>query len=100
MKRFSRLFAVAIALIAAGVVLGLGSGCGPGPNPVLNLYIARHGQTDWNAERKLQGQTDTQLNANGRAQAERLAERLRGVQLDQVYSSTLARSRETAEIAR
>jgi probable phosphoglycerate mutase len=86
--------------VALGLALGSGFGCGPAPEPVLNLYVARHGQTDWNAERRLQGQTDTQLNDTGRAQAARLAERLRGVRLDQVYSSTLARSRETAEIAR
>ena len=72
----------------------------PAPPPVLYLYVARHGQTDWNAERRLQGQTDRPLNDTGRAQAERLAERLRGIPIDRVYSSTLTRSRETAEIAR
>ena len=82
---------LALAALAA-------AGCGR--PPVLHLYIARHGQTDWNAERRLQGQSDRHLNDAGRAQAEQLAERLRGVPLDRVYSSTLARSRETAEIAR
>jgi broad specificity phosphatase PhoE len=67
---------------------------------VLRLYLARHGQTDWNAERRLQGWSDTHLDATGRRQAQALGERLLGVRLTRVYSSTLARSRETAEIVR
>lgn len=40
------------------------------------LYVLRHGETDWNLERRLQGQTDTPLNATGRAQARAMAEGL------------------------
>jgi len=66
----------------------------------LRIYIARHGETEWNVERRLQGATDTVLNATGRQQAAKLRDRLNGLRLDVVYSSTLSRSRETAEIAR
>ncbi len=66
----------------------------------LRIYLARHGETDWNVEHRLQGGIDTALNATGRQQAAKLAERLKGVRLDAVYSSTLIRSRETAEIVR
>lgn len=64
----------------------------------LRVYLARHGQTDWNARHRLQGGTDVPLNDTGRAQARRLAGRLRGLRLDGVFSSALSRSRETAEI--
>jgi probable phosphoglycerate mutase len=67
---------------------------------VLRIYLARHGQTDWNAEHRLQGTSDTVLNSTGREQAARLAERLRGLKIDAAYSSTLRRSRETADIVR
>ncbi|MBI4477137.1 MAG: histidine phosphatase family protein [Acidobacteria bacterium] len=64
----------------------------------LRIYVARHGQTDWNLEGRLQGWTDTRLNETGRRQARDLAQRLTGIQLDAIYSSALSRSRETAEI--
>jgi len=69
------------------------------PPAVVRVYVARHGQTDWNLERRLQGWTDTHLNDTGRQQAQTLAQRMQGVPLVHVYSSTLARSRETAEAA-
>jgi broad specificity phosphatase PhoE len=63
----------------------------------LRIYVARHGETDWNVEHKLQGWTDRPLNDNGRRQAAALAESLKGVKVDAIYSSTLSRSRDTAE---
>ena len=62
------------------------------------LLLARHGETDWNRERRLQGSSDTELNALGREQARKLAVELAPVELDAVYSSDLRRARETAEI--
>ena len=62
----------------------------------LRLYIARHGETDWNVLHRLQGWTDRPLNETGRRQAVELAETLKGIRLDAIYSSTLSRSRDTA----
>ena len=70
----------------------------PDPSAVLRIYLARHGQTGWNAERRLQGWTDIELNETGRGQARGLAERIDGVPIDQIFCSGLRRSRETAEI--
>ena len=66
---------------------------------MLRIYLGRHGQTDWNAELRLQGWTDIPLNETGRKQARELGKRLRGIPLDGVYCSALRRSRETAELA-
>lgn len=63
------------------------------------LYLARHGETEWNRLGRWQGQTDIVLSDVGRAQARVMAERLRGVGLSRIAASHLARARETAEIA-
>ena len=62
------------------------------------LLLVRHGETDWNAERRWQGHADVPLNDRGRAQAENLAGELVEAGIDAVYSSDLSRARETAEI--
>ena len=62
------------------------------------LLLVRHGETDWNAEGRLQGHTDRPLNEYGRRQARGLADELADEELDAIYSSDLARARETAEI--
>jgi 2,3-bisphosphoglycerate-dependent phosphoglycerate mutase len=65
---------------------------------VTTLLLVRHGETDWNAEGRLQGHTDRPLSDYGRRQAQQLAEELGGEELEAIYSSDLARARETAEI--
>jgi broad specificity phosphatase PhoE len=65
---------------------------------VTTLLLVRHGETDWNAEGRLQGHTDRPLNDFGRRQARQLAEQLEGEEFEAIYSSDLARARETAEI--
>lgn len=62
------------------------------------LYIFRHGETDWNKENRTMGWSDVPLNDNGRAQAERLASDLQKAGLEIIYSSPLSRTFETAEI--
>jgi broad specificity phosphatase PhoE len=63
------------------------------------ILLARHGETDDNRPPlRFQGQRDTPLNDTGRAQARALARRLRGEAVASLWSSPLARARETAEI--
>jgi 2,3-bisphosphoglycerate-dependent phosphoglycerate mutase len=62
------------------------------------LFAFRHGETDWNVEGRLQGQTDTELNQTGLTQAEALARRLRPHRLEALLSSDLSRALTTAKI--
>src|SRR5215467_4422014 len=62
------------------------------------LFLFRHGETDWNRAGRLQGHTDTPLNATGLAQAQALSERLRRHRLDAVMSSDLARAWTTGRV--
>jgi broad specificity phosphatase PhoE len=65
---------------------------------VTTLLLVRHGETDWNADGRLQGQTDRPLSDFGRRQAQQLAEELADEELEAIYASDLVRARETAEI--
>ena len=63
------------------------------------IYLVRHGQTDWNIEKKhTQGHTDIPLNENGKKQAEQLAQSISNLKIDKIISSDLLRAKETAEI--
>ncbi len=62
------------------------------------LLLARHGETDWNRERRAQGHTDIPLNDEGRRQARELALRLRSFEIHALVASDLSRAAETARI--
>ncbi|TQL48056.1 putative phosphoglycerate mutase [Homoserinimonas aerilata] len=62
------------------------------------LYLVRHGETDWNRQRRIQGRSDVPLNDTGRAQARSTAQVLAGREWGGIYSSPLSRALETAEI--
>jgi probable phosphoglycerate mutase len=63
----------------------------------LNIILIRHGETAWNAERRLQGHLDIPLNAEGERQAKLLAEALAPESIDLVVASDLQRARQTAQ---
>ena len=64
---------------------------------VTRILAIRHGETAWNVDNRIQGQLDVPLNDTGRWQAERLADALADEEIAVVYSSDLARARQTAE---
>ena len=64
----------------------------------MEILIVRHGETDYNKAKRIQGKQQVPLNENGRAQALRLAELLRHHKITHIYCSSLVRARETAEI--
>lgn len=62
-----------------------------------NIFLIRHGETAWNAERRLQGHLDIALNPEGERQAALLAAALAGEPIDAVVASDLVRARQTAD---
>ena len=63
---------------------------------MLHLMLVRHGETEWNVQRRFQGQTDVPLSDFGKWQAELIAGRLKSQKIDALYTSDLKRARETA----
>lgn len=64
----------------------------------MEIFITRHGQTEWNALGKIQGQTDIELNDIGRSQAKETGESIKDEKIDLIIVSPLKRAKETAEI--
>jgi len=62
------------------------------------FYIVRHGQTEWNAQSRIQGQKDSPLTDEGINQAEQLAKKLKEIDFADIYASDLLRAKRTAEI--
>lgn len=64
----------------------------------IRMLLVRHGETEWNRQKRFQGQIDVPLNENGRLQARQAAEFLKSVSIDRAVSSPMMRPKETAEL--
>ena len=71
----------------------------PRANALPNLFLVRHGDTDWTDSHQHTGRTDIALNASGEARARRLGAMLRGERFTRVFASPLSRARRTCELA-
>lgn len=65
---------------------------------IMILYVTRHGETDYNVQKRYTGSTDIPLNIKGMQQAEDLANKLAIIKFDIIISSPLLRAKQTAEI--
>lgn len=65
---------------------------------MLQVYLVRHGETVWNAERRIQGQSDSPLTEKGEQQAWQVGERVKQLGITHIIASDLGRTRRTAEI--
>lgn len=64
----------------------------------INLYLIRHGETDWNKAGRIQGRQNISLNENGIKQAEDVSKILKDIKIEHIYCSPLHRAIQTAEI--
>lgn len=64
---------------------------------MLQVWFMRHGETNWNVQRRIQGWSDIPLNSHGRRQAELVARHLQGIPFEALYSSDLQRAMSTAQ---
>lgn len=65
---------------------------------VTTIHLVRHGETEWNLERRVQGQTESYLSARGREQARHIGEQLQAFPFEQAYSSSSIRAVDTARL--
>lgn len=72
---------------------------GPDQATATEFWIVRHGESEWNVTGQYQGQVDVPLSINGHKQAQILAQRLKGLAFDAIYTSDLIRVSHTAHIA-
>jgi probable phosphoglycerate mutase len=63
----------------------------------MELHLIRHGQTNWNEERRVQGQSESELTSLGIQQAQELGERISQLNFDKIFCSSSKRTRQTAE---
>ena len=68
------------------------------PDEALVWHLVRHGETEWNRTRRIQGQTDIGLNQSGKHQITQLGERLATLEFSAIYASDLSRTTESAHI--
>lgn len=60
------------------------------------IYLARHGETEWNVQQRIQGHQDSPLTKNGKRQARQLSRSLRHLKFDHIFASDLPRAHQTA----
>lgn len=67
-------------------------------NNYSTIYLIRHGRTDWNDKKLIQGHIDIPLNSEGKLTAKKIAKELKRIKFDRIYSSDLSRASQTADI--
>ena len=65
----------------------------------MELHLIRHGQTNWNEERRAQGQSDSKLTKIGKEQAIALGKKIKQIKFDKIFCSSSLRTRQTAKLA-